>query len=242
MARGPELREFCDKHGLAMISIAALAAYRRLQESIVSRRVEARLPLPEGNFAAIGYHTTVDRLEHLALVCGEISQGDDVLVSIHTECLVGDLFRSLDCDCRTELDEALAAVAREQRGVVLYLRGDEGRGTGMLANLAAHQRHERGSRKVDTGPLIEPAGCAISAQILADLGVRGVRLRTSDKATRVELERHGFHVVHDAAETPPPDSDNLRYLVRRAERGDHPARFTTREPEPPSLASKAPGG
>jgi 3,4-dihydroxy 2-butanone 4-phosphate synthase/GTP cyclohydrolase II len=242
MARCSELREFCDEHGLAMISIAGLAAYRRQRESIVSRRVQARLPLPQGTFAAIGYHTTADTREHLALVCGDISSGEDLLVSVHTECLVGDLFRSLDCDCRVELDEALTAVASEQRGVVLYLRGDERRGAGMLTNVAARHPRVQSQANVTFTAASAPADAAISARILADLGIKSLRLRTSTESLRAGLADFGIRVLDDTAVPPSPDPDNLRYLVRRFDRGDHVHSFARRDPEPPALASEAPGG
>jgi 3,4-dihydroxy 2-butanone 4-phosphate synthase/GTP cyclohydrolase II len=189
MARAEELREFCDKHGLVMISIAALIAYRRCQESAISHRTEARLPLAQGDFRAIGYRAGQDQREHLGLVHGDIGSGQDVLVRVQSECLIADVFGSRRCECRAELDAALQAIAREGRGVLLYLRGREGPGSGILEKIKAYAQLDlvaNPCRKRDIP--IDSTDYAIAAQILADLEISSMRLLVSHPAHRLGFE------------------------------------------------------
>ena len=143
MLRLPELIPFARKHGLTIISIEDLIAYRRSAEPTVRREAETRLPTAHGTFTAYGYRSTVDGVEHVALVHGEIGDGEDVLVRVHSECLTGDVFGSLRCDCGPQLDAALERIQAEGRGVVVYLRGHEGRGIGLLSKLRAYELQER---------------------------------------------------------------------------------------------------
>ncbi|MCL2781583.1 MAG: bifunctional 3,4-dihydroxy-2-butanone-4-phosphate synthase/GTP cyclohydrolase II, partial [Actinomycetia bacterium] len=149
MARADELRAFADEHGLAMISIAGLIAYRRRYEKLVTRAVSARVPLRHGEFTAVGYASSYDNREHVAFVIGDIGDGEGVLVRVHSECLTGDVFGSLRCDCGPQLDASLAAVAAEGRGVVLYIRGHEGRGIGLVHKLQAYQLQDAGLDTLD---------------------------------------------------------------------------------------------
>jgi len=225
MARLPELVVFAREHGLVLISIADLVAYRRRTEMQVVRVAEASLPTKYGAFRAIGYRGTLDGVEHVALIRGEIGDGAEVLVRVHSECLTGDVFGSLRCDCGTQLDAALRMVAAEGRGVVLYMRGHEGRGIGLMHKLAAYQLQDAGHDTVDAnlalGLPADARDYGVGAQILVDLGVRGMRLLTNNPAKRAGLEGYGLSIVErvplPVAHTP----ENLRYLTTKRDRMGH---------------------
>jgi 3,4-dihydroxy 2-butanone 4-phosphate synthase/GTP cyclohydrolase II len=225
MKRLPELTEFAAEHGLRLISIADLIRYRRRFEPQVRRVVEARLPTAHGEFRAVGYESLVDGREHVALVIGEIGAGADVLVRVHSECLTGDVLGSLRCDCGPQLDAAIAAVAAEGRGVVLYLRGHEGRGIGLLHKLQAYQLQDGGADTVEAnlnlGLPADARDYGTGAQILADLGVRTMRLLTNNPAKRAGLAGYGLHIVGRVPLPVQANPENLRYLRTKRDRMGH---------------------
>ncbi|MFF1688699.1 MULTISPECIES: bifunctional 3,4-dihydroxy-2-butanone-4-phosphate synthase/GTP cyclohydrolase II [unclassified Streptomyces] len=225
MLRLPELIPFARKHGLTIISIEDLIAYRRSSEPTVRREAEVNLPTAFGDFTAYGYRSTVDGVEHVALVHGEIGDGKDVLVRVHSECLTGDVFHSLRCDCGPQLEESMRRITAEGRGIVVYLRGHEGRGIGLLSKLRAYELQERGRDTLDAnlelGLPADSRDYAAGAQILEDLGVRSLRLLTNNPDKTDALVRHGLEV---AAREPMPvqaGEHNLRYLRTKRDRMGH---------------------
>jgi len=225
MARLPELRAFADAHGLALISIEQLISYRRQHERVVRRVVETRVPNQFGDWRAIGYLNSVDGTEHLALVLGDLTVGADPLVRMHSECLTGDVFGSHRCDCGAQLDAAMAAIAAEGRGVVLYLRGHEGRGIGLLSKLRAYQLQDGGVDTVDAntelGLPVDAREYSTGAQMLADLGVHSFRLLTNNPAKVDGLAGFGIEVTGRVALPPAPTPHNLRYLTAKRDRLGH---------------------
>lgn len=225
MMRLPDLQRFAEEHELVLVSIADLIAYRRRTEQLVSRVVEARLPTEYGDFTAVGYHATHDNAEHVALVYGEVGDGQDVLVRVHSECLTGDVFGSVRCDCGPQLQAALRRVAEEGRGVVLYVRGHEGRGIGLLHKLQAYQLQDAGRDTVDAnldlGLPADARDYGTGAQILYDLGVRTMRLLTNNPAKRAGLDGYGLKVVGREALPIRPHPENLRYLRTKRDRMGH---------------------
>jgi 3,4-dihydroxy 2-butanone 4-phosphate synthase / GTP cyclohydrolase II len=225
MARLPQLREFAREHGLALVSIADLIAFRRRTEKQVERVAEAKIPTAHGEFRAVGYESVLDGIDHVALVKGDIGSGEDVLVRVHSECLTGDVFGSRRCDCGPQLDAALQAVAAEGRGVVLYVRGHEGRGIGLMHKLQAYQLQDTGADTVDAnlelGLPADARDYGTGAQILVDLGIRTMRLLTNNPAKRVGLEGYGLEIVGRVPLPAHPTKENLRYLQTKRDRMGH---------------------
>ncbi len=226
MARLPRLREFADEHGLALISIEQLIAYRRQHERVVNRVVETGLPNEFGAWRAIGYENSLDGTEHLALVLGDLTApGSDPLVRMHSECLTGDVFGSHRCDCGTQLEAAMAAIAAEGRGVVLYLRGHEGRGIGLLSKLRAYQLQDGGADTVDAntelGLPVDAREYSTGAQMLTDLGVYALRLLTNNPAKVDGLAGFGIEVTGRVSLPSLPTAHNLRYLTAKRDRLGH---------------------
>jgi 3,4-dihydroxy 2-butanone 4-phosphate synthase / GTP cyclohydrolase II len=225
MKRGQQLRDFADEHGLTMISIEQMIHYRRRTENHVVRVAETRLPTVHGDFTAYGYRITIDGSEHIALVHGDLGDGTDVLTRVHSECLTGDVFGSRRCDCGPQLDEALDRIVAAGRGVVVYLRGHEGRGIGLVAKLQAYQLQDGGRDTVDANlDLGLPADArhyGAATQVLRDLGVSSVRLLTNNPAKTTSLEEYGIVVNERVPLTPRPNDHNIGYLLTKRDRMGH---------------------
>jgi 3,4-dihydroxy 2-butanone 4-phosphate synthase/GTP cyclohydrolase II len=245
MKRGQELRDFADEHALKLISIEQMVHHRRRTETHVERVAETRLPTRYGDFTAFGYRITVDDSEHIALVYGDPADlaGAPVLTRVHSECLTGDVFGSARCDCGPQLEEALSRIAEEGRGVVIYLRGHEGRGIGLLAKLQAYQLQDGGRDTVDANlDLGLPADArhyGAATQILRDLGVGSVRLLTNNPDKTASLESYGVPVAERVALTPRPNDHNLAYLRTKRDRMGHDLPDLAGSP-PPVVEERAP--
>jgi 3,4-dihydroxy 2-butanone 4-phosphate synthase / GTP cyclohydrolase II len=226
MQRRPDLEKFAVEHDLVLVTIADLVAYLREREGKqVERVVETSMPTEHGVFTAVGYRTSADNGEHVALVYGDLADGEDVLVRVHSECLTGDVFGSRRCDCGPQLDAALERVAAAGRGVVLYMRGHEGRGIGLLHKLQAYQLQDRGFDTVDAnlelGLPADARDYGTGAQILYDLGVRSMRLLTNNPAKRAGLEGYGLRVTGREALPVRLHPENVRYLRTKRDRMGH---------------------
>ena len=222
MMRAPALRAFADEHGLAMVSIADLVRYRRRHDTLVERVAETRLPTRHGEFTAFGFRM-YDGSEHLALVHG--TPRGDVLTRVHSECLTGDVFGSQRCDCGPQLDESLRRVVEAGSGVVVYLRGQEGRGIGLLAKLQAYALQDAGRDTVDAnldlGLPADARSYVAASQMLRDLGITRVRLLTNNPEKIGELEDYGITVAERIALAPHPTLHNLAYLRTKRDRMGH---------------------
>jgi 3,4-dihydroxy 2-butanone 4-phosphate synthase/GTP cyclohydrolase II len=235
MARLPRLREFADEHGLKLVSVEQLAAHRvalgdtltadQATPPLVTRMVQTRLPNRFGEWRAIGYKGTADGAEHVALVLGDLADGTDVLARLHSECLTGDAFGSHRCDCGEQLDAAMADIAEEGRGVIVYLGGHEGRGIGLLHKLSAYSLQDQGVDTVDAnlrlGLPADAREFGAGAQILTDLGVASVRLLSNNPAKAEGLERHGVRVSERVAMPSFITDDNIAYLRTKRDRMGH---------------------
>ncbi len=226
MMRAPALREFADTHGLPMISIADLIAYRRRNESLVRRVATAQLPTANGEFTVVGFQSVLDDTDHVAMVMGEIGDGNDVLVRVHSECLTGDALGSLRCDCGPQLRAAQRAVADEGRGIVLYVRGHEGRGIGLMHKLQAYALQDEGADTVEAnialGLPADARDYGTGAQILVELGVKSMRLLTNNPTKRVGLEGYGLTISETVALEIEANDHNREYLrTKRDHMGHH---------------------
>jgi 3,4-dihydroxy 2-butanone 4-phosphate synthase / GTP cyclohydrolase II len=225
MARLPDLVRFARQHRLRIISIADLIRYRRRSEHLVRQVAEARIPTLYGEFRAVAYESTVDDRVHVAMVMGEVGDGTDILVRVHSECLTGDVFHSMRCDCGTQLDDALGKIGAAGRGVLLYIRGHEGRAIGLPHKLRAYRLQEDGrdtvEANVELGFEPDPRDYGIGAQILHDLGVRTMRLLTNNPAKRAGLEGYGLSIVERVPLETTPTPENLAYLRAKREKLGH---------------------
>lgn len=224
MARVPQLMEFCRRHNLKIITIADLIQYRRRTEKLIRRVAEAQLPTRYGNFRAIAYEDILDKQGHLALVKGTVDDGQPVLVRVHSECLTGDVFGSLRCDCGEQLERALRLIEAEGRGVLLYMR-QEGRGIGLLNKIKAYRLQEEGKDTVEANEALgfppDLRDYGIGAQILADLGIRELRLLTNNPRKIAGLEGYGLKVVERVPLEIKPNGINRRYLQVKKEKLGH---------------------
>jgi 3,4-dihydroxy 2-butanone 4-phosphate synthase/GTP cyclohydrolase II len=225
MARVPELERFADEHGLLMISIADLVRHRRQTEKLVKRIGEARIPTQWGDFTCYAFESVLDGEQHLAFVRGAVQGQDDVLVRVHSECLTGDVFGSLRCDCGPQLHESMRRIAEEDLGVVVYLRGHEGRGIGIGHKLQAYALQEQGHDTVDAnlalGMPVDSREYGIGAQILVDLGITTMRTLTNNPAKRGGLEGFGLRITERVPLVTTPNPENIAYLRTKRERMGH---------------------
>ncbi len=225
MARLPELVRVAREHGLKIISIADLIEYRRKRERLVRRVAEAAIPTEEGEYRAFAYESQIDGAVHVALVLGDVGDGERILVRVHSECLTGDVFGSLRCDCGQQLEAALKVIGGEGRGVVLYIRGHEGRAIGLTHKLRAYQLQEQGrdtvEANVELGFPADPRDYGIGAQILVDLGVRSMRLLTNNPSKRAGLEGYGLSILERLPLETRPTAENIEYLRTKREKLGH---------------------
>ena len=229
MMRTPALREFADEHNLKMISIADLIAYRRRNESLIKKVATAKLPTEFGEFDIVGYESILDGTDHIALVKGDISSGEDVLVRVHSECLTGDALGSLRCDCGPQLRAAMRKVATEGRGVVLYVRGHEGRGIGLLHKLQAYQLQDAGADTVSANTALglpaDSRDYGTGAQILVDLGIKSMRLLTNNPTKRAGLDGYGLTITESVPIEIEPNDFNVDYLRTKRDQMGHTLTF-----------------
>jgi 3,4-dihydroxy 2-butanone 4-phosphate synthase / GTP cyclohydrolase II len=224
MARVPDLERYCERHGLKMITVADLIAYRRRHDRLVERVVTTRLPTAFGEFDVVGYRSLVDDKHHVAMVKGDVDGADHVLVRVHSECLTGDVFHSLRCDCGEQLESALAMIEREGSGVLLYL-AQEGRGIGLLNKLKAYNLQDKGLDTVDAnlelGLPVDLRDYGIGAQILADLGLTSIRILTNNPKKIRGLEGYGLSVTEQIPIVHASNPHNERYLEAKRDRLGH---------------------
>ena len=224
MARVPDLEPYCKRHGLKMITVADLIAYRRRHDKLVERVVTTRLPTAFGEFDVVGYRSLVDDKHHVAMVKGEVDGQADVLVRVHSECLTGDVFHSLRCDCGEQLESALAMIEREGQGVLLYL-AQEGRGIGLLNKLKAYKLQDTGLDTVDAnlelGLPVDLRDYGIGAQILSDLGLSSIRILTNNPKKIRGLEGYGLSVTDQIPIVHASNPHNEAYLRAKRDRLGH---------------------
>jgi 3,4-dihydroxy 2-butanone 4-phosphate synthase / GTP cyclohydrolase II len=225
MSRLPDLVRFASAHGLKVISIADLIEYRRRRERLVRRVAEATIPTIYGEFRTQAFESTVDGRVHVAMVLGDVGDGQRILVRVHSECLTGDVFHSLRCDCGTQLDDALGKIGAAGRGVLLYIRGHEGRAIGLTHKLRAYRLQEQGADTVEANEALgfepDPRDYGIGAQILYELGVRTMRLLTNNPAKRAGLEGYGLSIVERVPLETKPTEHNIAYLRAKREKLGH---------------------
>jgi len=225
MARLPELERFAEEHGLQLISIADLIRYRRHREKLVRRVSEARIPTRHGDFTGYVFQSLLDGVEHLAFVRGEVAGQDNVLVRVHSECLTGDVFGSMRCDCGVQLDLALSRVSTEGQGVVVYLRGHEGRGIGLGHKMRAYSLQDEGrdtvEANVELGFPPDSREYGIGSQILVDLGISTMRIMTNNPAKYGGLDGYGLEIVERVPLHAMPNQENIAYLRTKQEKLGH---------------------
>jgi 3,4-dihydroxy 2-butanone 4-phosphate synthase/GTP cyclohydrolase II len=224
MARVPDLVEFCERHGLKLVTVADLIEYRRRTEKLVERVVSVRLPTDHGDFQAVAYRETLTGKQHIALVKGDVEGQEDILVRVHSECLTGDVFHSRRCDCGEQLERALAKIETEGRGVLLYL-AQEGRGIGLLNKLRAYELQEQGldtvEANIELGFKADAREYGIGSQILADLGLTTIRVLTNNPEKISGISGYGLEVVGKEPIEIEPNDENRGYLETKREKLGH---------------------
>jgi 3,4-dihydroxy 2-butanone 4-phosphate synthase/GTP cyclohydrolase II len=224
MARVPDLVDFCERHDIKLITVADLIEYRRRTEKLVERTVSVRLPTVYGDFTAIAFREKLTGKHHVALVRGDVEGAENVLVRVHSECLTGDVFHSLRCDCGEQLEQALAQIGSEERGVLLYM-AQEGRGIGLLNKLKAYELQENGldtvEANVQLGFPADARDWGIGNQILADLGLTTIRILTNNPKKITGLEGFGLTVVEQVPIETSPNAENRRYLQTKRDKLGH---------------------
>jgi 3,4-dihydroxy 2-butanone 4-phosphate synthase/GTP cyclohydrolase II len=225
MMRRSDLEKFSKTYDIPMISIAELVRYRRRKEKIVQRLSEARIPTKHGDFTAIVYESILDNIQHIAFIKGNFTQDSSLLVRVHSECLTGDVFGSMRCDCGDQLDLAMQKIAEEGEGVVVYLRGHEGRGIGLEHKLRAYNLQDQGRDTVEAnlelGLPVDSREYGIGAQILADLGIRKIRLLTNNPSKYGGLEGYDLEIIERVPLISPSNKENFRYLLAKKEKLGH---------------------
>jgi 3,4-dihydroxy 2-butanone 4-phosphate synthase/GTP cyclohydrolase II len=224
MARVPDLIEFCATHDLKLVTIADLIAYRRQHEKLIAREIAVRLPTAYGKFTAVLFRETLTGKQHVALVKGDVDGAEDVLVRVHSECLTGDVFHSLKCDCGDQLDAALQLIGAEPCGVLLYM-AQEGRGIGLLNKLKAYELQDAGLDTVEAnlalGFAADEREWGIGNQILAELGLTTIRLLTNNPKKVSGLEAFGLKVTQQVPIEVQPNDENRRYLAAKRDKLGH---------------------
>ncbi|HUC35317.1 MAG TPA: GTP cyclohydrolase II, partial [Gaiellaceae bacterium] len=224
MARVPDLVPYCERHDLKLVTVADLIEYRRRTEKLVERMTSVRLPTGYGEFTAVAFRESLTGKHHVALVRGDVAGAEDVLVRVHSECLTGDVFHSLRCDCGEQLARALQRIAGEDRGVLLYM-AQEGRGIGLLNKLKAYELQENGldtvEANVELGLPIDAREYGIGSQILADLGLSTIRILTNNPKKLSGIEGFGLTVVEQVPIEVPPNAENQRYLEAKRDKLGH---------------------
>jgi 3,4-dihydroxy 2-butanone 4-phosphate synthase/GTP cyclohydrolase II len=227
MARVPDLRRFARRHNMPLITVADLIAYRQLTESIVNRVASAKLPTQYGQFDLHAFENQLDKQVHIALVCGGLGDGEDVLVRVHSQCLTGDVFRSVRCDCGSQLDKALRRIAAEGRGVLLYLN-QEGRGIGLANKIRAYALQDQGLDTVEANERLgfkaDQRDYGVGVQILRELGIVSMRLLSNNPGKLIAMEGYGLSVTQRLPLEIPPSPSNLRYLTTKRNKLGHALR------------------
>ncbi|MFP5299129.1 MAG: GTP cyclohydrolase II, partial [Actinomycetota bacterium] len=222
--RMSDLEAFAEEHGLKIIAIADLIKYRRSSEKLVERVTEARIPTAFGEFRTVAYES-FDGREHVALVKGEPAGKDNVLVRVHSECFTGDVLGSIRCDCGTQLADAMKKISDEGEGVIVYIRGHEGRGIGLRHKLEAYALQDKGfdtvEANIELGFAVDSRDYGVGAQILVDLGISTMRLLTNNPTKRAGLEGYGLHIVERVPLQSVPNPENIRYLTTKKEKLGH---------------------